>query len=376
MLTALGVLGRAAFSYPILVRFCPRHRGFVAMLRVTLRRGFTLVELLVVIAIIGVLIALLLPAIQAAREAARRAQCQNNLKQIGLAILNYESSKNRFPPGSTTIGTGITDRNTSTWTVDILPHMELQAIFNLWDPTKDFNDNTATAVNRNKKLRETLVPSYTCPSDVELTELVMPQSGQGTSVQWAPGSYRGMSGLHIYGQGGSEYWDNPESNQSGMETLLPSWTRGPLHAILVPPAGSAAATNQQLRKLPPVATKHITDGTSNTLLVGEYHTVSRPVDAPQLSRRTMWVYAYTSYNQSSVIKHPSALIPDYARCVTIPGADIDDCKRAFGSLHSSGSIQFVRCDGSGAAVSPEIDLDLWGALGTIQGEEQVSAILQ
>ena len=81
------------------------------------RRGFTLIELLVVIAIIAVLIALLLPAVQAAREAARRSQCVNNLKQIGLAVMNYESSNTCLPPGCKFQVWG-------TWAVFILPYME------------------------------------------------------------------------------------------------------------------------------------------------------------------------------------------------------------------------------------------------------------
>src|SRR5215471_15648678 len=104
-----------------------------AMLR--RRLGFTLVELLVVIAIIGILIALLLPATQAAREAARRAQCANNLKQIGLASVVYERNHGAYanfagqpiPPSHT-----YSVMTTPTWIVAILPHMEESAIYTTW----------------------------------------------------------------------------------------------------------------------------------------------------------------------------------------------------------------------------------------------------
>src|SRR5688500_12419399 len=91
------------------------------------RKGFTLVELLVVIAIIGILIALLLPAVQAAREAARRYQCTNNLKQIGLAMHNYHDINGKFPPSRIARGDYIT------WAVLILPYMEQQAMYELWN---------------------------------------------------------------------------------------------------------------------------------------------------------------------------------------------------------------------------------------------------
>src|SRR5271168_3122262 len=97
-------------------------------------RGFTLIELLVVIAIIAVLIALLLPAVQSAREAARRAQCTNNLKQIGLAMHNYHSSVGSFPPGSLAGGSSSPGGEWSgpwwPWAAYILPQMELTNLYN------------------------------------------------------------------------------------------------------------------------------------------------------------------------------------------------------------------------------------------------------
>src|SRR5262249_24805917 len=114
------------------------------------RRGFTLIELLVVIAIIAVLIALLLPAVQAAREAARRIQCTNNLKQLGLAIHNYEQIWRGMPPSAIVISTGLG----TLWTSDfggfarILPHIEQGTIFHAMNLNSSYGDPgnlTATA---------------------------------------------------------------------------------------------------------------------------------------------------------------------------------------------------------------------------------------
>ena len=97
------------------------------------RRGFTLVELLVVIAIIGILVALLLPAVQAAREAARRTQCTNNLKQLGLAVHNYENTNKELPPGGLTPTGGSYGHS---WWVRILPYIEQGNVYDKFDQRK------------------------------------------------------------------------------------------------------------------------------------------------------------------------------------------------------------------------------------------------
>src|SRR5688572_26094800 len=113
------------------------------------RPAFTLVELLVVIAIIGILVALLLPAIQAAREAARRAQCQNNIKNVALAVLNYESSKKQLPEGMTfdqaRFGASLQTlaEYGPNWIIKVLPYLEDQALYDAFDLKMPINDNTA-----------------------------------------------------------------------------------------------------------------------------------------------------------------------------------------------------------------------------------------
>jgi prepilin-type N-terminal cleavage/methylation domain-containing protein len=136
------------------------------------RAAFTLVELLVVIAIIGILVALLLPAIQAAREAARRSQCKNNLKQLGLAVLNYESSKKRLPPSveinaKTMVGTA-----NGAWGVHghILPFVEEASLKGVVDINLAWD--TQTPINN---LR---IAIYSCPSDGPAAEVRDPGGGK------------------------------------------------------------------------------------------------------------------------------------------------------------------------------------------------------
>src|SRR5437899_11082335 len=124
----------------------------VAMRARTVRTAFTLVELLVVIAIVAILIALLLPAVQKVREAAQRTSCQNNLKQIGLAMHNYQGTTGTLPPLRVAGGPGY-----ATWAVLILPHMEQQSIVAAWDLPRRYAVQSGLA-------RQIEVKSFFCPA--------------------------------------------------------------------------------------------------------------------------------------------------------------------------------------------------------------------
>ena len=122
------------------------------------RRAFTLVELLVVMAIIGILISLLLPAVQAVREAARRTQCQNHLRQIGLALHNYHAAYRKFPPGGLEVRPQVRGGKQLAWSAFVLPFLEESAAFAEVDFRYPFDDPV------NQRAAARVIETYLCPS--------------------------------------------------------------------------------------------------------------------------------------------------------------------------------------------------------------------
>ncbi|MFO1022998.1 MAG: DUF1559 domain-containing protein [Planctomycetales bacterium] len=192
-----------------------------------MRRGFSLIELLVVIAIIGVLISLLLPAVQQAREAARRTQCKNNLKQIGLALHNYESAHRVYPPGVVgTTGSVASGHLLHTWYAQILPHLDQQNLQFAYNFNYRF-DNVVNAVAVSKT-----VPVFICPTVVN----------PPIDNTFAPGHYAGNAGVSPGDNDGILYPSSkirPSDVQDGLSNTMfagelnyeiGGWARGAINS--------------------------------------------------------------------------------------------------------------------------------------------------
>lgn len=303
------------------------------------RRGFTLIELLVVIAIIAVLIALLLPAVQQAREAARRSACINNLKQLALALHNYHDNYKMFPPGKVTIGACCGTKSGTNWAISILPYIDQAPLYQRYNFSL-YNESSA-----NQYVNQQRLPIHMCPSDMNARSANKPASGPGSGLLYSMSSYRCVGGK----TNAAGWWDNEQwtSISGGMR-----W-RGVLHAI-------------GRKGLAPEGMHSIIDGSSSTLMLGEYHTQT------SVRRGTFWAYSYTSYNSSDIsIGQPRTLIPDYDRCVAIGGAGGSNaCKRGWGSFHIGG-IHFALCDGSVRFISTNINMNTLASMATVQGSEVV-----
>jgi len=213
------------------------------------RRGFTLIELLVVIAIIAVLIALLLPAVQQAREAARRSQCKNNLKQIGLALHNYHDVFNTFPPGYVDLrgAGGVPDNHGHwAWSAMILPQLEQSALYDLIDVSRA---RPSAAMTANQVAMQQKLSVFRCPSDSgpDLHNAAT-EPGAGYAISNLSGTNCGLPVSNYIGS----------NNIANVRRLRASNSK----------VGTTGAIGVFYRDSK-VGFKDMTDGTSNTVLVGE-----------------------------------------------------------------------------------------------------------
>jgi prepilin-type N-terminal cleavage/methylation domain-containing protein/prepilin-type processing-associated H-X9-DG protein len=341
------------------------------------RRAFTLIELLVVIAIIAILIGLLVPAVQQVREAANRASCENNLRQIGIGLHSHHDTRKTLPPGGMQTGVNGTACYTN-WAIEILPYIEQQPLY------KMYNQLQLNTVAANNVVGQAFVPTYVCPSDQHPGLLEDPASGPGSGQPWMHGSYRANSGRandQPAFNGNPAYrgfWDTYEPYFWPGGVMNQKY-RGPLHGTAYSYNGVAAAVYTEPQTKMSIAQMggperliSISDGTSNTFMVGEFSLdTPNTKDGSGENRGTFWGYTYASYNQSSFSTLPGTFTTDYNACYTTYASQAytdQACKRGWGANHFNG-INFLMCDGSVRWVPYSANINILAAMATIAGGE-------
>ena len=307
------------------------------------KRGFTLVELLVVIAIIGILVGLLLPAVQAAREAARRMGCQNNIRQWGLAMHNFESARKQLPEGNRS-------NPRRTWVVLIWPYVEQGNMTVQFDEKKHFYEVPNTVQSTTNGIYAKTVPMYFCPSD------------RGSAI-WQGDTYWRSRGNYVIN------WGN---------IGIPRDTSDPIQdpARGLAPFGYTDFTSRNLPRL--VRFASITDGLSNTMLLSECIMAKRDndfdvrgdflnddkgcgqywtINGPNKGMDRLWYVRPLQY-------------PDNPPAVQVASAAAT-VYRSARSRHTGG-VNVVNADVSTRFVSDSIDVIVWRATGTADGAEVAS----
>jgi prepilin-type N-terminal cleavage/methylation domain-containing protein len=303
-----------------------------------LRRGFTLVELLVVITIIGILMSLLMPAVQSAREAARRCQCQNNLKQMGLAMLLHLDSQKYFPTGRS--GTG--DQYSVSWAYYLLPYMEEKNMYLAYVPTARDDDDV------NSHTFRTPMALYACPSRrVALADRNFDNDGNMPTVlhKASLGDYAANAG-YTYKTGISEPTEDLEGNSETHFGVYKGSEAGPIFS------GSR------------MSDRNVSDGMSHTLAIGERYL--RPVPEgtePGMEDHEQGDTSFISGNDPRTVLAGTA--------DGFPVGPKDNKIGIFGSAHI-GVNGFVFLDGHVSGLSDTISLDELKAMSTCSGGETIA----